>query len=511
VKTLVLKPVFSSVLAALLLAGCAVGPNYQRPSALGTNALPTAFSEAIPTNRIDWKPAEPSANLPRGSWWDVFGDAELNRLEDLATSGNQDLAAAFAHFEQARALVNLARADLFPQISTTPGMSRQRTSDNMLAGKSVTFNTFSIPLEATWELDLWGRVRRGVEGERARLAASADDLESAKLAIQAEVAIDYFTFRALEAQRNLLGETIRAYQRSLELTQNRRKSGIATEYDVSLAQTQLKSTEAQVPAVNLQSANLRHALASLCGQPATGFAINESKTNIATPPSIPVSVPSEWLEHRPDIASAEHKVAAANADVGVATSAFYPRVLLNGLAGLQSIDAGALFNWPSRVWSLGPSLQLPIFTGGRNRAQLAAARAGYDITVANYRQTVLSAFQEVEDQLAAQRLLAEEFDAENAALKSARRTLDISNSRYKGGVITYLEVAIAQSSALTHEETVVQLGARRLAATVSLIKALGGGWSADGERDGTPGQQTAMPGAAAEKAGRPPTTLPGGS
>ncbi len=477
-NTQVLKPVLCSALAALFMTGCAVGPNYQRPSALGTNALPTAFSEETPTNQVDWKPAEPSANVPRGSWWDVFCDAELNRLETLATSGNQDLAAAFAHFEQARALVKVARADLFPQISTAPSASRQRTSDNMLAGKSVTFNTFSIPFDATWELDLWGRVRRGVEGQRARLAASADDLESAKLAIQAEVAIDYFTFHALDAQRNLLGETIRAYQRSLELTQNRRKSGIATEYDVSLAQTQLKSTEAQVPAVELQSANLRHALATLCGQPATSFIINEAKAPANLPPTIPSSVPSEWLEHRPDIASAEHSMAAANADVGVATAAFYPRVLLSGLAGFQSIDAGALFNWPSRVWSVGPSVQLPLFTGGRNRAQLAAARAGYEITVAHYRQTVLNAFQDVEDQLAAQRLLAEEFDAENAALKSARRTLEISNSRYKGGVITYLEVAIAQSSALTHEETVVQLGARRLAATVSLIKALGAGWSA---------------------------------
>ncbi len=348
-----------------------------------------------------------------------------------------------------------------------------------MSGKSSTFNTFSAALEAGWEPDLWGRVRRGVEGARARLTAAVDDLESAKLAIQAEVAIDYFTLSALDEQYALFQQTIKAYQRSLELTQNRHKSGIATAYDVSLAETQLKSTEAQLPAVDLQRANLRHALATLCGQPATGFAIVESKSAPAPAPSIPVAVPSELLERRPDIASAERRMAAANADVGVANSAFYPRVMLNGLAGLQSIDAGTFFNWPSRVWSVGPSLQLPLFTGGRNRAQLASARAGYDATVANYRQTVLSAFQEVEDQLAAQRLLAQEFDAENAALKSARRTLEISNTRYKGGVITYLEVAIAQSAALAHEQTVVQLNARRLAASVSLIKALGAGWSSD--------------------------------
>lgn len=501
-ETRKLEPVLSSAFAVVLMAGCAVGPNYQRPSAIGTNAMPVAFAGTTAPNLGEWKPAEPSAHLPRGAWWELFGDAELNRLEALATSGNQELAAALAHFEQARALVNVARADLFPQLSAAPSFSRQRTSGNMSSGKSSTLSTFSVPLDASWELDLWGRVRRGVEGAHARLTAAADDLESAKLAIQAEVAIDYFTLRALDAQRTLFEETIKTYQRFLQLTQNRRQSGIATEYDVSLAETQLKSTEAQLPAVDLQRANLRHALATLCGQPATSFAMNESKATLTTAPRIPVTVPSELLESRPDIAAAERGMAAANADVGVATSAFYPRVMLNGLAGFQSLDAGMLFNWPSRVWSVGPSLQLPLFTGGRNRAQLASARAGYDATVANYRQTVLSAFQEVEDQLAAQRLLAQEFAAEDAALKSARRTLEISTTRYKGGVITYLEVAIAQSSALAHEQTVVQLAARRLAASVSLIKALGAGWRVDDGTAATPMHRTATPSGTPEKAGR---------
>jgi NodT family efflux transporter outer membrane factor (OMF) lipoprotein len=506
-ETRKLEPVLSSAFAVVLLAGCAVGPNYQRPSAIGTNAMPVTFAGTTAPNLGEWKPAEPSADLPRGAWWELFGDAELNRLEALATSGNQELAAALAHFEQARALVNVARADFFPQIATTPSLTRQRTSANQFqrgggTGGSSTFNTFSVPLDASWELDLWGRVRRGIEGARARLTAAADDLESAKLAIQAEVAIDYFTLRALDAQRTLFEETIKTYQRFLQLTQNRRQSGIATEYDVSLAETQLKSTEAQLPAVDLQRANLRHAFATLCGQPATSFAMNESKATLTTAPRIPVTVPSELLESRPDIAAAERGMAAANADVGVATSAFYPRVMLNGLAGFQSLDAGMLFNWPSRVWSVGPSLQLPLFTGGRNRAQLASARAGYDATVANYRQTVLSAFQEVEDQLAAQRLLAQEFAAEDAALKSARRTLEISTTRYKGGVITYLEVAIAQSSALAHEQTVVQLAARRLAASVSLIKALGAGWRVDDGTAATPVHRTATPSGTPEKAGR---------
>ena len=304
--------------------------------------------------------------------------------------------------------------------------------------------------------------------------------------LEAEVAVDYFTLRALDAQYQILQETVVAYRRSLELTRNRRKGGIATELDVSQAETQLASTEAQIPAVQLQRANFLHALAVLCGQVAPSFGVSVTQDALAAArrsfeagPGIPVSVPSELLERRPDIAGAERLMAAANADVGVAYAAFYPKVMLNGLAGFQSIDASTLFNWQSRFWAVGPSLSLPLFTGGRNRAQLAAARAAYDAAVANYRQTVLSAFQDVEDQLTAQRLLAQQLEKESVALKSSRRTLDISLTKYKGGVITYLEVAIAQSSSLAHEQTVVQLSAQRLAAIVSLIKALGAGWSAD--------------------------------
>jgi outer membrane protein, multidrug efflux system len=475
-----------------LLAGCTVGPNYQRPPALGTNAMPAAFAGATASNAGDWKPAQPSAHLPRGSWWEMFGDPELNRLEGLATTNNQQLAAALANFQQARALVNVARADYFPQLSANPSYTRQRSSAGQSRGsaspssRGVTFNAFSVPLDASWELDLWGRVRREVEGARARLAASADDLESSKLAIQAEVAIDYFTLRSLDAQYQLLEETVVAYRRSLELTRNRRKGGIATELDVSQAETQLATTQAEIPAVQLQRANLLHALAVLCGQAAPAFklsvtqdALDAARSAFDAGPGIPVAVPSELLEHRPDIATAERLMAAANADIGLAYAAFYPRVMLNGSAGYLSADANTLFNWNSRAWSFGPSVSLPLFTGGRNRAQLAAARAAYDGAVANYRQTVLSAFQDVEDQLAAQRLLARQLEAETAALKSARRTLDISLTKYKGGVITYLEVAIAQSSSLAHEQTVVQLNAQRLAASVSLIKVLGAGWSAD--------------------------------
>jgi multidrug efflux system outer membrane protein len=488
-------------LLALLLAGCTVGPNYHRPGALGTNAMPSSFVGATSTNLGEWKLAQPSAQLPRGSWWELFGDPELNRLEVLATANNQQLVAAYANFQQARALVNVARADYFPQLSANPSYTRQRVSAGQSSGaasssKGFTFNTFNVPLDASWELDLWGRVRREVEGARANLSASADDLESSKLAIQAEVAIDYFTLRSLDAQDQVLKETVVAYGRSLELTKNRRKGGIATELDVSQAETQLATTEAQIPAVQLQRANTLHALAVLCGQDAPSFevgatqgALADARKTFDAGPGIPLALPSELLEHRPDIAAAERLMAAANANVGLAYAAFYPRVMLNASGGFLSVDANTLFDWQNRAWSFGPSVSLPLFTGGRNRAQLASARAAYDAAVANYRQTVLGAFQDVEDQLAAQRLLAQQYERESTALKSSRRTLDISLTKYKGGVLNYLDVVIAQSASLALEQSVVQLSGQRLAASVSLIKALGAGWTADTGQVAASGRQ----------------------
>ena len=473
--------VVTAFLAVGLLAGCAVGPDYHRPAALGANAMPAAFGDAAITNAGNWKSAEPSAHLPRGDWWKIYDDAELNRLESLTATNNQQIAVALANFEQAGAAAQVARADFFSQINGASSAARQRTSANTsptsaAAGTSRTFNTFNLSADASWELDLWGRIRRAVEGARARFAASADDLESAKLSVQAEVAIDYFTLRALDAQSDLLAQTAVAYQRALELTQNRHRAGIASDLDVAQAETQLKSAKAQIPAMDLQRAQLRHALAVLCGQPATAFALTPGTTAATNLPAIPLSVPSEWLESRPDISGAERKMAAANADIGVAKAAFYPRVFLNGSGGFESIRASDLFNWPSHLWAIGPTLQLPIFTGGRNRAQLTSARAAYDGAVALYRQTVLAAFQDVEDQLAAQNLLALRLNEENAALASAQRTLDTSNNRYKAGVEPYLDVITAQTTALAHEQSVIQLNGQRLAASVSLIKSLGAGW-----------------------------------
>ncbi len=465
----------------LLLTACKVGPDYQRPAPLGTNAVPAAFSEIGVTNTTEWKISEPAAHLPRGEWWRVFDDAELDRLQALAAPNNQELAAAMARFDEARAAVDISRADLFPQVQLGAIYTRQRTSFNQPqngspAGISPTFNNFLLPLQAGWEVDLWGRVRRQVESARASLAASAADLEGVKLAIQAELTADYFALRALDAEYDVVLRSVDTYQRSLELTVNRRKGGVASDLDVAQAETQLRATEATLPGLRLQRANLVHALAALCGQPATGFDLAGVREPVAPPPLVPPSLPSELLERRPDISSAEQHMAAANAQIGVAQSAFYPQIQINGLAGFQSVDASTWFTWPSRFWAVGPSLQLPLFTGGRNRAQLALSKAAYTETVASYRQTVLRAFQEVEDQVAAQRLLETQLGAQVAALTAAQHQLEIANNRYKAGLVTYLEVAVAQASALNQERTVVELRRDRLVAATSLIRALGGGW-----------------------------------
>ncbi len=468
-----------------ILAGCSVGPKYERPPALSSEALPNAFTTAAQSNA--WKTAEPSAHLPRPDGWKLFGDAELTELETLASNQNQDLAAAAARFNQARAAMNVARSEFFPHLTANPAFARQRTSFNApeqghAAGQTHTFNTFSFPLELGWEIDLWGRVRRQTEAAKARFTAAADDVESAKLLLQAEVATDYFTLRALESEVALLENTVEAYRRSLELTQNRRKGGIASDLDVSQAETQLRTIETDLPALRLQRSKLLHALATLCGQPATNFQLPMATNGTAATPALAVSVPSELLERRPDIASAERHMAAANAEVGVAKSAFYPRVRFNGLAGLQSIDGGALFDWPSRFWAVGPSLELPLFTGGRNRAQLSIARAAYDENVSRYRQTVLTAFQEVEDALAAEHFIQAQIEAESAALQAARRTLEIAANRYHAGLVTYLEVATAQTTALNRERALAQLRGEQLVAAVTLVKALGGGWESQREK-----------------------------
>ena len=475
---------FTAIIA--VLAGCSVGPNYKRPTALPSQPLPKAFTTVVPgTNQVIWKVAAPAANVPRGNWWEFFGNTELNQLETLALTNNQNLVAFAAQFEQARDLMLEARSEFYPQITAggTPGgdITRQRTSVNepekgQPAGAAYTYDTFTAPVYLSWEIDLWGRVRRLSEAAHAQYVASADDLESAKLDVAAEVADDFFTLQTLDNQYALVASTIETYRRSLELTQNLRHGGAVSDLDVAQAATQLHSAEAQLPAIQLQRAQTLHALAIICGQSPVDFYLATNLPRTVSIPEIPPSLPSDLLEHRPDIAAAERRMAAANADIGVAKAAFFPTVRINGLAAFQSIDAGSWFNWSSRLWSVGPSIQLPLFTGGFNRANLAAAHAAYDQVVANYRGTVLDAFGEVEDQLAAQRLLADQWYAENEAVASAQRALDVANDQYKDGLVTYLNVATLQTVALTQESIAVQLQGERLTAAVNLIKALGCGW-----------------------------------
>jgi multidrug efflux system outer membrane protein len=342
-------------------------------------------------------------------------------------------------------------------------------------GQSSTYNEFAIPLDLGYEVDLWGRVRRSVESSRAQAEASADDLAAVKLAIQAEVAVDYFTLRTLDSERAVLRSSIEVFGKSLALTLNLRSGGVATDLDVAQAETVLKTTQAQLPSVTLQRAQIQHALALLAGQPASSFRIAEDAVS-AVPPWIPAGLPSELLERRPDISSAERRMAAANANIGVAKAAFFPAIQLNALAGFESIDSGNLFSWPSRYWAVGPSLTAPLFEGGRLRAGLQLAHAAYGEMVADYRQTVLTAFAEVEDSLAAQALLADQYEAESGALSAARRQLELANNRYREGLVTFIEVATAESTELNIEFSTVQLRGQQLVAAVTLVKSLGGGW-----------------------------------
>jgi len=476
-----------SIMPVLLLAGCAVGPDYHQPAALPHRRLPGAFSQPAPagTNQVVWKVAAPSAHIPRGDWWQMFGDSELGRLEMLALTNNQNLEAAAAQFEQARALAAAARSAFFPQVTAggTPGgdVTRTHTSVNapqngQAVGTAYNYDTLTAPIYLGWELDLWGRVRRLSQSAHARYIARADDWESAKLDVTAEVAGDYFTVRTLDDEYNLIADTIEAYRRSLELTQNRRRGGVVSDLDVAQAATQLHAAEAELPDIRLRRAQTLHALAILCGQSPMDFFVPTNLPERGAIPAIPPSLPSELLEHRPDVAAAERRMAAANADIGVAQAAFYPTIRLNGLAGFQSVDSRTWFDWSSRFWSVGPSVEIPLFTGGLIRANLAAARAAYHQTVADYRQTVLTAFGEVEDELAAQELLTDEWNAETEAVAAARHALEIADNRYRAGLVTYLDVATAQTEALDQERSAVQLQGARLVASVNLIKALGCSW-----------------------------------
>jgi NodT family efflux transporter outer membrane factor (OMF) lipoprotein len=462
--------------AATLLSACTLGPNYARPEI----EAPGAYKEAQ-----DWKAAQPRETEPRGPWWTVFNDPQLDALLGQVEVSNQTIKAAEARVREARALTQQAQAAYFPIVtanaSATRGGGRATIGGSTdVSGGGVggaVRNSYNVSLDVNWEIDLWGRVRRTVEAGEATAQASVADLEAAKLSAQAQLAEDYFLLRAQDAQIRLLNDTVDAYQKSLQLTRNQYAVGVAARADVAQAETQLKSTQAQALDAGVQRAQLEHAIAVLLGKAPANFSIAPEAVATTFPP-IPLGLPSELLERRPDIAAAERRTAAANAQVGVAEAAFFPSVTLSATGGFQSSVLSQLFTLPSRYWSLGPALAATIFDAGLRRAQTAQAMATYDENVANYRQTVLAGFQEVEDNLAALRILEQEAAVQDEAVKSARESLTITLNQYRAGTANYLAVVVAQAVALSNERTALTILGRRLTASVTLIKALGGGWDA---------------------------------
>lgn len=450
-----------------------VGPDYTRPPV----AAPAAFRDADSLG--SWKTAAPADTASRGEWWKLFADPSLDALETRALAANQDLRAAAARVEQARAAAGLARSTYWPQLAVAPSVSRERTSsttDNVVPDTLTT--TYRAPLVASWELDLFGRVRRLHESARADADASAATFESVRLALTAEVAATYFSLHGLDREFTLLRDTVALRRRALELVATRLRSGTAAEFDLARAETELATAEADAAALSNRRAALQNSLAVLVGQPASEFDLSTLNAQLSTIPAVPSGLPAELLERRPDIAAAERALASANARIGVAKAAFFPAISLTGGAGFASGDIDRLFNSDSRAWSIGPSLYLPIFQGGRNRANLERSRAAYDESVAQFRQRVLVAFREVQDALTATQLLAEQSAAQDRALTSARRAVTLAQTRYDAGFVAYLEVIDAQRTALATERASVQLAALRLNTGVALIKALGGGWSA---------------------------------
>jgi NodT family efflux transporter outer membrane factor (OMF) lipoprotein len=456
-------------ITALTFTGCAVGPKYHPPAV----QAPPAYKELG-----DWKPAQPNDQNLGGEWWKIFQDPQLDALEAQVNVSNQNLKAAEAQFRQARAALRYNRADYYPTATAGLSATRTRVSANAPSNSSLrgaTFNDFVLPFDISYQADVWGRIRKNVESYREQAQASAADLATVNLSMHADLAIDYFQARSLDAQEQLLNSTVTQYEQALELNQSRFQGGIASEVDVEQAKTQLQTTRAAAIDVGVLRAQYEHAVAILIGKPPAEFSLPPLPLT-APPPRIPVSVPSELLERRPDIAAAERRVAAANAQIGVAKSAYYPLINLGATGGFESSTITTLLNGPSGLWSVGLSAVGTIFDGGRRHALTDQARAAYDFQVAAYRENVLTGFQQVEDNLAAVRILENEARVQDEAVVAAQRSLDLSVTRYKGGVTSYLEVITAQSAALSDQVTAVNILGRRMANTVLLIQALGGGW-----------------------------------
>ncbi|MHB8354800.1 MAG: efflux transporter outer membrane subunit [Burkholderiales bacterium] len=467
-----MKPVnqiFHAAVVALVvvLTGCAVGPDYKRP------AVPTPQSFTVPSG---WKVAEPhDAEIP-ADWWKMFNDPVLADYEQKVSQSNQTLAQREAALRQARALVQIAQAGLFPTLNAAAGTTRNRASAGAIGlAQGKIYDNYLLAAQASWEPDLWGSVRRSIEANTASMQASAGQLAASRLSLQSQLAVDYFQLRADDAQKKMLTDTVDAYQKYLDLTRNRFDQGVAAQTDVLQAEGQLRSTEALLLDVGIQRAQLEHAIAVLTGTPTSEFHIPELPLGTDIP-HIPLTVPSVLLERRPDVASAERSAAAASAQIGVAKAAFFPALSINGALGFQNSAYNNLVNQPNSMWSLSPQFLLPIFNAGLLAAGVDQAVAAYDQSVANYREVVLEAFQNVEDNLVAAAILAHEITVQNEAVRAARSTLTLTDSQYREGIVNYLNVITAQTTLLTNELTELNLRSRQYAASVQLIVALGGGW-----------------------------------
>ncbi len=463
-------PAIVGLAGVLSIAGCTVGPKYHRPAA----EVPSAYKEVG-----DWKPAQPNDQNLGGNWWETFQDPQLNTLEAQVNVSNQNLKAAEAQYTQARALLRYHRADLFPTVGANLSATRSKTSANHQPHSptfnGVTVNDFQIPFELSYQIDVWGRVRRTVESYRDQAQASAADLAAVNLSMHSQLALFYFQARVLDAEEQLLNSTVKQYEQALELINSRFAGGIASDVEVQQAETQLETTRAQAIDVEVARAQYEHAVAVLIGKPPASFNLVPLPLTMPPPP-IPVGLPSELLERRPDIAAAERLMASANAQIGVAKSAYYPLVNLAALGGFDSGSVTTLLSGPSILWSAGPSALFTIFDIGRRRATSDQAVAAYDQAVANYRQTVLTGFQQVEDNVAALRILEHEAQVQDQAVVAAQKYLQLAITRYKGGVTSYLEVTTAETAALSDELASVNILGRRMVNAVLLVQALGGGW-----------------------------------
>jgi NodT family efflux transporter outer membrane factor (OMF) lipoprotein len=457
------------ILAALPFTGCVVGPKYKTP----TVPVPPAYKEMA-----NWKTAQPNDQNLGGNWWEIFQDPQLNALEQQINVSNQNLKAAVSQYQQSRAALRYARADYYPTVTAGPSATRERYSNNRPPQSNfdgVTFNDFAVPVNFSYQTNAWGRVSKNVESYRAQAQASAADLAVVNLSMHASLAIDYFAARSLDAEEKLLQDTVVQYQQAFQLNEDRYEGGLASEVEVEQARTILETTRAQMVDVGVARAQYEHAVAVLVGKPPADFTLPPLPLT-APPPSIPVGLPSTLLERRPDIAAAERLVASANAQVGLAKTAYYPLVNIGASGGFESGTITTLLQGPSGLWAVGSSAVVTLFDVGRRRAANDEAKAGYDTSVASYRETVLTAFQQVEDNLAALRILEQEAGVQSTAVDAAQRSLSLSNTRYEGGVTSYLEVITAQNAALADEVTAVNILGRRMANAVLLIEALGGGW-----------------------------------